>query len=123
MKVTKLILGIIIILIALLIFSTAKILLIGNALSDNTDDGYLSGFLVAPLMIAGGIIMIVTHKHIGHGGDIAGLVIFVISTLICQTMAGDWVDMSGFYKWLNLFYAIFNMIKIIIPHKNKSDEI
>lgn len=78
MKTTKLVVGILQIVLSLFILLQSCAVGVGNAIDKSKDVGGSAGFVVAILFIASGIIYIVTRKSEKLGGDIAGLVLMII---------------------------------------------
>lgn len=107
MKTTKLVVGILQIVLSLVILQQSGAVGVGNAIDKSKDVGGSAGFVVAILFIASGIIYIATRKSEKLGGDIAGLVLMIISWLFAINHAHvysiwGWVSFVigvGFFVW------------------------
>ncbi|MCI1987326.1 MAG: hypothetical protein LKJ69_12435 [Lactobacillus sp.] len=111
MKVTKLVVGILQIVISLFIFLQSCAVGVGHALESKTSDaGGSVGVFVGIFFLATGIVYIATRKSEKLGGDIAGLVMMLISWLFGITNAADYSDLAiwgwiafiigvGFFVW------------------------
>lgn len=90
---------------------------IGNALSENGEVSGTAGFLVAVLMLAGGIVSIATKKS-GKGGNIAIIVLYGIASLIGFSLAGSYADLNIWAAWC-LICVILAIISIVKEKNNK----
>lgn len=109
MKTTKLITGIIcMVLTAFVLFQSCAAGL-GNALSQNGEASGTAGVLLAFLMLTGGIIQVATRNSTGKGGSIAALIVFVLAALIGFTNAGSYSDLNIWAAWC-LILGIINLI-------------
>ncbi|WP_370524339.1 hypothetical protein [Lactobacillus sp. 3B(2020)] len=82
MKTTKLVLGIIMIVLGVIIFFQSMVAGLGNAIAANNSHSVASGVMVAILYIVVGIVYLATRKSEKMGGDIAGLIISIIAWLM-----------------------------------------
>lgn len=105
MKVTKLVVGIIQIVLSLIILLQSCAVGIGNSMSNSNDAGGSAGFLVAILFMAAGIVYIVTRKMEKLGGDIAGLVLMVIIWIMAISNAKVYSDLQV-WGWLALIIGV-----------------
>lgn len=119
MKIAKLVLGILSIILCVLVMIQSCAAGALNGLADNGEVGGSGGFLVALLMLAGGIVMIATRNSSSIGGSIAGTVLYGLAALIGFITAGSYTDL---YIWAGLcvVLAIFNVVAAI-KIKNSPD--
>lgn len=121
MKITKLVLGIITVVLSCFVVFQSCAAGMSNTLSQNGESGGTGGFLVAILMLAGGIVMIASRKNISAGGSVAGIVIFVLAALIGFATAGSYSDLKIWAVFCIILTAI-NFIALIKRNKNDSDD-
>lgn len=121
MKVTKLVVGIIQIVLSLVILLQSCAVGIGNSMSNSSDAGGSAGFLVAILFMAAGIVYIVTRKMQKLGGDIAGLVLMVIVWIMAISNAKVYSDLQV-WGWLALIIgAGFFIWHLLVNRKQAKD--
>ncbi|MCM1315495.1 MAG: hypothetical protein NC205_03500 [Prevotella sp.] len=113
MKTTKLILGILTIVISCFVLFQSCAAGTANALSNNGESSGTGGALVSLLMLAGGITMIVSRKSSAKGGSIAGVIIFGISALIGFTSAGSVFKDLIVWAVLCVILAVINLIAVL----------
>lgn len=89
-----------------------------NTISGTGEISGTAGFLVAILMLAGGIVQVVTRKSEKNGGSIASVILFVLAALIGLSNAGSYSDLKIWSVWC-LWLGIMNLIYII---KKKAGE-
>lgn len=117
MKVTKLVVGILQILFAVIILVQSCAVGASHALENSTNDaGGSAGLLVAILFLATGIVYIATRKSEKLGGDIAGLVMMIISWLIGISNAHDYSDLA-IWGWLSLIIGAGFFIWHLVVNK------
>ena len=112
MKTWKMVSGIIsIVLFALVSFQSCAAG-ISNTLKANGEVSGTAGFIVAFMLLSGGIVSIVTRKG-GKGGNIALIVLFGLGALIGFTMAGSFADLNIWAAWclINAVLAIVSLVK------------
>lgn len=122
MKTTKLILGILTIVISCFVLFQSCAAGAVNALSDNGESSGSGGALVALLMLSGGITMIASHKNTAKGGSIAGVIIFGISALIGFTSAGSVFKDLIVWAVLCVILAVINLIAVLCCKKNSDNK-
>lgn len=122
MKTTKLILGILTIIISCFVLFQSCTAGAVNALSDNGESSGTAGALVALLMLSGGITMIASRKNTTKGGSVAGVIIFGISALIGFTSAGSVFKDLIVWAVLCVILAVINLIAVLRCKKNSSDK-
>lgn len=122
MKTTKLILGILTIIISCFVLFQSCSAGVANSLSENGESSGSGGALVSFLMLAGGITMIASHKNTSKGGSVAGAIIFGISALIGFATAGTVFKDLKVWAGLCVILAIVNIIAVVRCKKNKDDD-
>ena len=106
MKVTKLVVGIIQIVLSLFILLQSCAVGAGHALENKTSDvGGSIGAFVAILFMATGIVYIATRKMEKLGGDIAGMVMMLIAWIMAITNAADYSDLQV-WGWLAFIIGV-----------------
>lgn len=121
MKTWKLVSGILSILLFIIVTFQSCAAGIANTLEANGELSGSAGFLVAIMMLAGGIVSIATRNG-GKGGNIAIIVLFGIGTLIGFSMAGSYADLNIWAGWcaINVVLAIIALIKGNKPKEEKT---
>lgn len=122
MKTTKLILGILTIVISCFVLFQSCAAGAVNALSDNGESSGTVGALVALLMLSGGITMIASRKSTKKSGSVAGVIIFGLSALIGFTSVGSSFKDLMVWAVLCVILAVINLIAVIHCKKNSDDE-
>lgn len=84
---------------------------VANTLTENGESSGSAGVIVAVMMLAGGIVSIVTRKG-GKGGNIALIVLFGIGAIMGFSMAGSFADLNIWAAWclINAILAVVSMI-------------
>lgn len=111
MKVTKLVLGIITIILSCFVLFQSCAAGVLNTLEDNGESSGTAGSFVALIMLAGGIVMIASRKNLSKGGPIACIVMFVIAAITGFSSAGEFKDLNVWAGYC-LILAIINIIAI-----------
>ncbi len=113
MKTWKLVSGIISIVLFILVAFQSCAAGVLNALEDNGQSSGSAGFIVAVMMLSGGIVSIATRKSTGKGGNIALIVLFGVGTLVGFALAGNFTDLYIWAAWcaINAVLAVISMIK------------
>ncbi len=88
-----------------------------NTLESNREVSGSRGFLVAIMMIAGGIVSIVTRNG-SKGGSIAICVLYGLGALVGFAMAGSFTDLNIWAGWC-LICAVLGVVSIFKGRKNK----
>ncbi len=118
MKTWKLVSGILSIILFMVVTFQSCAVGVGNALSENGEVSGSAGFIVAIVMLVGGIVSIAT-KNGGKGGNIALIVLYGLGALMGYMMAGSYTDLTIWATWC-LICAVFAIIAII--KKPKTEE-
>ncbi len=105
MKVTKLIVGILQIVLSLFILLQSCAAGVVNTVDQSKDVGGSVGAFVAILFMACGIVYIATRKMEKLGGDIAGLVLMIIAWGMSITNAKVYSDLQ-IWGWLALIIGV-----------------
>ncbi len=112
MKTWKLVSGILSIVLFVFVAFQSCAAGVGNALAENGESGGSAGFIVAVLLLAGGIVSICARKG-GRGLNIALIVIFGIGAVVGFTMAGSFADLNIWAGWclINAVLAAVSIVK------------
>lgn len=105
MKVSKLVIGIIMIVLSVFIVFQSGAAGLGNAMSGNGEVSGSAGVMLAVMFLASGIVYIATRKRDGLGGDIACLIMLVIAALMGWTNAGSYSDLM-IWSWLGFIIGV-----------------
>jgi hypothetical protein len=104
-KTTKLVSGIIMIVLAVFIFFQSMAVGVGDALAGGKHVSGTAGMFVAILYLASGIVYLATRKAEKMGGDIATLVMMLIAWLIGLSDVGFYSDLM-IWAWLALIIGV-----------------
>lgn len=123
MKVTKLVVGILQILFAVVILVQSCAVGASHALENKTSDvGGSIGIFAAILFLATGIVYIATRKSQKLGGDIAGLVMMLITWILAITNAHDYTDLQ-IWGWLAFIIGVgFFVWHLIVNKRNNASK-
>ncbi|MDD6202619.1 MAG: hypothetical protein PUB13_06725 [Lachnospiraceae bacterium] len=113
MKTWKLVSGILsIILFAVVTFQSCAAGIV-NTLEENGSSSGSFGFVVAILMLAGGIVSIASRKSTGKGGNIALIILFGLAALLGFAGYGNYSDLVVWSVWclINAILAVIASIK------------
>lgn len=85
---------------------------ISNTLGETGEVSGSAGIIVAIMLLAGGIVSIVTRKG-SKGGNIAIIVLFGIGALFGYALAGSFSDLNIWATWclVNVILAIVSLVK------------
>lgn len=84
---------------------------VSNALEANGEVGGSAGLIVAIMLLAGGIVSIVSRRG-SKGGNIALIVLFGIGALCGFTMAGSYGDLYIWATWC-LICAVLAIVSLV----------
>lgn len=118
MKTTKLVIGIISIVLSLIVMFQACAAGAVNALESNGQVGGSAGFIVAVFLLTAGIIGIATRKSTKKGGSFTAAGFYIAGALIGFLLAGNFSDL---YIWSFVSIA-FGAVFIIDPFIKKKIE-
>jgi len=105
MKTTKLVIGILMIVLAAFILFQSMFAGVGNAIEGNNHTSGTSGVLVALLYIVMGIVYLATRKARKLGGDIANLILSILLLIIGLSSIGNYSDLQ-IWSWLGFIIGV-----------------
>lgn len=113
MKIWKLVSGILSIVLFLIIELQSCAAGFVNALEDNGGSSGSVGFICGILILAGGIVSIVSRKSTKNGGNIALIVLFGLAAAIGFTGYGNYGDLAIWSAWalINAALAVVSIVK------------
>lgn len=111
MKTWKLVSGILSIVLCLLVLFQSCAAGTVNALEGSGEVSGSAGFIVAIMMLVGGIVSIVTREG-SKGGNIAIIILYGIASLIGFTMAGNFKDLNIWAFWC-LICAVLAIVSLV----------
>ena len=113
MKVWKLVSGILSIILFMVIELQSCAAGVVNALEDNGGSSGSVGFICGILILAGGIVSIVSRKSTGKGGNIALIVLFGLAALFGFAGYGNYSDLVvwSVCALINAVLAVVSLIK------------
>ena len=120
MKVWKLVSGILSMILFVLVAFQSCAAGVSNALEANGEVSGSAGIIVAILMLAGGIVSVVTRKSETKGGNIALIILFGLAALIGFTNYGSYSDLAIWSGWC-LINAILAIVAIITGKKKTKE--
>lgn len=121
MKTFKLVAGILCCVLCVLVMLQSCAAGVSNALADNGEVSGSAGFLVAILLLTGGIVMIATRNSVKKGGSIAGAIIFLFAALLGFANAGTYSDLN-IWSGLCFILGVINIIAAIKLKKHRTTE-
>lgn len=92
-----------------------------NTVEDSGDVGGTAGFLLAVLMLAGGIVEVATRKASGKGGAVAAVILFLLAAVIGFTNAKVYQDLKIWAAWC-LILGVLNGITLFRGGKGKEEK-
>lgn len=99
MKNWKLVSGILNIVLAVVVVSQSFAAGVSDALGGSDSGAMSAGLVVAVLMVAAGIVSIVTRKAVQNGGNVAMIVLLILAALIGFTMHAGYTDLVIWAAW------------------------
>lgn len=118
MKTTKLVLGILTIVISCFVLFQSCAAGTANALKDNGESSGSGGAFVALLMLAGGITMIASRRNTSKGGSVAAVIIFGIAAVIGFATAGTIFKDLLVWAVICIILAAVNLLAVFRCKKN-----
>ncbi len=88
---------------------------VANTLEDNGESSGTAGIFVAIMLLAGGIVSIVTRKG-SKGGNIALIILYGLGALLGFTMAGSFSDLYIWAAWC-LICALLAVVSLVKKRK------
>ncbi len=112
MKTWKLVSGILSIVLFVVVTFQSCAAGVANTLSNNGESSGSAGVIVAIMMLAGGIVSIVTRKG-SKGGNIALIILFGIGAITGFALAGSFADLTIWAAWCAVcaVLAIVSLVK------------
>lgn len=122
-RITKLVIGILMIIVSVFLPVIAFFVGVANTFTDTGDVGGTAGYLLSLFWLASGIVLIATHNHLTKkGGEIAVLVMMIISWLLAIGNCAVWQDLI-IYGWLSFIigfgFFIWKLLILGISKKGK----
>lgn len=113
MKTWKLVSGILSMILFVLVAFQSCAAGVANSLEASGGTSGSIGLMVAVLMLAGGIVSVVTRKSEGKGGNIALVVLFGLAALLGLTGAGNFSDLVIWAAWclINAVLAVVALVR------------
>ncbi len=121
MKTAKMVTGILSMVFTILVLFQSCAAGIVNTVGDTGDAGGTAGFLLAVLMLAGGIVEVATRKADGKGGSVAATILFLLAAVIGFTNAKVYQDLSIWAAWC-LILGVLNVVSLFLGRQKKEKE-
>lgn len=121
MKIWKLVSGILSMILFVFVTFQSCAAGVANTLQDNGELGGTAGIMVSIMLLAGGIVSVVTRKSEGKGGSVATAVLFLLGALTGFTMAGSYGDLTIWAGWC-LICGALAVVDVISKRKNGKKE-
>ncbi|MFT9050037.1 hypothetical protein [Liquorilactobacillus nagelii] len=122
MKTTKLIAGILMIVLSVFIFFQSMVAGLGDALADNGGTSEGSGLIFAILFLTSGIVYIVNKSKTSLVSDIVCMVMLLIAWIIGITMSGVYGDLI-IWSWLAFIIGVGFFVWHLMTNKNKGNTV
>lgn len=117
MRITKLVMGVLMIVVSAFIFLQGTVMGIGNSIANNHHTSGSGGVLVAMCYLVAGIVYLASKKRFGLGGDIANCVILVLAWLIAISNADKTYADLPIWGWMAFIIGIGFLIWYILANK------
>lgn len=121
MKTAKLVTGILCMVFTFFVLFQSCAAGIVDAVENEGGTSGMAGFLVALLMLSGGIVEVATRKSTKSGGSIAAMIIFFLAALLGFTNSGVYKDLNIWSAWC-LILGILNLASVFLGKKKKDTE-
>lgn len=121
MKTAKMVTGILSMIFTILVLFQSCAAGIVNTVENTGDAGGTAGFLLAVLMLAGGIVEVATRKANGKGGTVAATILFLLAAVIGFTNAKVYQDLNIWAAWC-LILGILNVVALFLGGKKEEKE-
>lgn len=105
MKTTKLVVGIIMIILAVFIVFQSMVAGLGNAMSNNGEVSGSAGIIMAIIYLIAGIVYLATKKQKKLTADIINAIILALGWLLSIANAGSYSDLM-IWGWLALIIGL-----------------
>lgn len=117
MKTWKLVSGILSIIMFIVVGFQSCATGISNTMEANGEVGGSAGVIVAIMLLAGGIVSVVTRKGT-KGGNIALIVLYGLGGLFGFALAGSYADLNIWAGWC-LICAVLAVVSLVISKKER----
>jgi Ca2+/Na+ antiporter len=117
MKTWKLVSGILSIIMFIVVGFQSCAAGISNTMEANGEVGGSAGVIVAIMLLAGGIVSVVTRKGT-KGGNIALIVLYGLGGLFGFALAGSYADLNIWAGWC-LICAVLAVVSLVISKKER----
>lgn len=122
MKTIKLVVGILLIVASAFVLFQSCAAGMSNSLAENGEVSGSAGLIVAIVMLAGGIVMIVTRNGEKKGGDIACIIMFLLATLMGFANAGTFSDLK-IWSGACAISAVISAVSLWGKKKNQGNDL
>lgn len=122
MKTTKLVTGILMIVLPVFIAFQSTVAGLSNTLSDNGETGGSGGIITAIIFLTVGIVYLATKSKKKLTADIINLILLVIAWLFAITNAGSYSDLV-IWGWLALVIGVNFLVWHILSNKKNQQSI
>ncbi|KRL39160.1 hypothetical protein [Liquorilactobacillus uvarum] len=116
MKTTKLVAGILMIVLSVFIGFQSMAVGLGDALENNNNTSGSGGIIVAILFLVAGIVYLATKSKKKLGGDIANLILLLIAWIIGLSNIGVYSDLV-IWSWLAFIIGVGFFIWHLVKNK------
>ncbi|EJF00809.1 hypothetical protein [Liquorilactobacillus mali] len=116
MKTTKLVFGILMIVLSVFIGLQSMVTGLGNSLESNNQHGGSAGILVGILYLVAGIVYLATKSAKKLGADIANFILLALAWLLGVSNAGSYGDLTV-WGWLALIIGALFLVWHILSNK------
>lgn len=116
MKTTKLVTGILCMVLTVLVLLQSCAVGMYNTLGETGEASGSAGAILAVLMLAGGIVEVATRKSEGKGGSIAAAILFLLAALMGFANVGTYADLNIWSGWC----LILGVLNVICVFRSKS---
>ncbi|WP_191988680.1 hypothetical protein [Companilactobacillus zhongbaensis] len=117
MKTTKLVIGILMILLSIFIVIQSMAAGLSNAIESNNSTSGSGGIIMAFAYLVSGIVYLATKSKIHLGGDIANAIILVLFGLVALTTADRSFGDLSVWIWLGMVIGLGFLIWHILQNK------
>ena len=121
MKTSKLVIGIISIVLFLFIAMQSCVAGLGNAMADNGEVSGTSGLILAIAMLVSGIVAIATRNNEKAGGSMVCAVFYILAGIIGLITSGSYTDLN-IWAGLSILFGIIFVFFIFKQKKNGKSE-
>lgn len=121
MKTAKLVTGILCMVFCVIVLVQSFAAGVFNTLEGNGEVSGSAGFVLAILMLSGGIVEVATRKSTKKGGSIACLILFLLAAVLGFANAGSFSDLNIWSAWC-LILGVLNLICLFLKPKKAEIE-